>query len=178
MTPPITYDDVSQLLKYDPCSGALLWLPRPLGAFTSRRAHSTWTANYCGRPAGAVACADGYISIGVAGRFYKGHRLAWLLFFGCWSDEWLDHINGQRQDNRIANLREATPTINAQNIRWPRADSRTGLIGAFPCVGSRGYFSKIKVNGRQMYLGRFSNPEAAHAAYIAAKRQHHEGNTL
>lgn len=135
-------------------------------------------ARYCGKPAGAVSCADGYVSVPIDGRHYKGHRLAWLLFFGCWPDDLLDHLNGQRQDNRISNLREATPTLNAQNAHGPRSDSSTRLIGAFPCVGSRGYFSKIKVDGRQMYLGRFLNPEAAHAAYLAAKRQHHKGNTL
>jgi hypothetical protein len=119
---------------------------------------------------------NGYLSIALDGRGYQAHRLAWLYVHGTWPTQFIDHINGNRQDNRIANLRDVIPQVNRQNMRAPMPSNSAGLIGVTPVFNQ--WKAQIKLNGRQIYLGLFETPEAAHAAYVAAKRKHHPGCTI
>lgn len=122
---------------------------------------------------------DGYLIFMVDRRTYMAHRLAWLYINGEWPADLIDHINGVRSDNRIANLRQADKRLNAQNKKRARSDSKTGLAGAYfdRRWGGR-WFSNITTGGRRQHLGFFGSPEAAHAAYIEAKRRLHEGCTI
>lgn len=71
---------------------------------------------------------DGYLIVKVKGRQFKAHRIVWLLFHGCFPDREIDHINRNRADNRIENLREADRRIQHENTtRKPNAD--TGVVG-------------------------------------------------
>jgi len=87
------------------------------------------------------------------------------------ADMQIDHINGNRSDNRIANLRLAEPSENQQNYRGGYGVSgKTGAIWN----STRGlYESRIRVNGKQLFLGYFENAEDAHRAYLAAKQSLH-----
>ena len=87
-----------------------------------------------------------------------------------------DHINGIKTDNRIANLRSVSMTVNLQNMRKANRDSLSGLLGAHK---KRSHWeSRIRVDRKQIHLGIFETPEEAHAAYLAAKRLHHSGCTI
>lgn len=120
----------------------------------------------------------GYFRLWIDGRLYMRHRLAWLYVYGEFPAGQIDHINGIRDDNRIANLRDATPAINAQNTRGPRRDSSTGLRGVVWSKRERKYLAHIYVNKRSRYLGRFETAESAYAAYLTAKRELHPGCTI
>lgn len=162
MKPEITREEVAELLDYDPESGVF-----------------RWRADRGRAKAGTVAGADhsgGYCVIGIKGRVYRSHRLAFLLMEGKWPAGDVDHINGNRADNRWCNLRAVSRRVNMQNLKKARQDSTTGLLGVHPFRGQ--YIAKISVNGRERYLGLYDSPEVAHAVYVAAKRLHHEGNTL
>jgi hypothetical protein len=105
---------------------------------------------------------DGYLVIGIKRRNYAAHRIAWLYVHGCLptDDQVIDHINGDRDDNSIANLRIATHSQNAMNKR------RTGPILKGVTRHSSGrYQAQIVVGGKHRYLGLFETPEEAHAAY-------------
>lgn len=104
------------------------------------------------------------------------HRIAWLIYFGHWPDGDIDHINGDRSDNRIINLRDVSRTINLQNRRSPQSTNATGYLGVHR--DKRRYVAQIKTPDRNIRIGTFRTPEEAHAAYINAKRELHEGNTL
>jgi hypothetical protein len=91
--------------------------------------------------------------------------------------EKVDHISGERADNRYANLRPATDRMNAQNQRRPHREKRSGLPLGVEGVGDR-YRSQIGTRGKKLHLGTFDTPEAAQCAYIEAKRCIHEGSTL
>ena len=118
----------------------------------------------------------GYVTISVFGRQCSAHRLAWLYVHGTWPVADIDHINGNPSDNRAANLRDVSRRVNKQNQRRAHITSTSGMLGA---AADRGRWqARIRVDGKQRYLGNFDTPDLAHAAYLDAKRLLHEGNTL
>jgi hypothetical protein len=114
---------------------------------------------------------NGYRYISIDGRSYLAHRLAWLYVNGEWPSEQVDHVNGDRGDNRIANLRLATPSENGQNRKRPLSSNRVGLLGVFVDKGR--FVARICANGRTKHLGTFDSAEAAHEAYLLAKQEMH-----
>jgi len=121
---------------------------------------------------------QGYLRVTVDGRRYLQHRLIWFFVYGKFPSEQVDHIDGDRTNNAIANLRHVSNMKNAQNIRRAHRDSKTGLLGV--AATERGTWeARIQVNGRRTCLGStFKTPEEAHAVYLDAKRRLHEGCTI
>lgn len=117
--------------------------------------------------------ANGYVYIKIDGKSYMAHRLAWLDVNGEWPEVFVDHINGDRSDNRLINLRAATRELNAQNQRVAQKHNKLGILGVSP-YGEK-YYACIRVNGKTKYLGLHETPEVAHQAYLEAKRKYHEG---
>lgn len=114
----------------------------------------------------------GYQRIVVCGRQCLAHRLAWLIVFGVWPSGHLDHINRDRSDNRIANLRLATPSQNSANIGL-RKHSKSGLVGATFHKSAKKWRAVITHKGKQKHLGYFDTPQKAHVAYRDASRELH-----
>jgi hypothetical protein len=116
------------------------------------------------------------VRIGVGGRVYHAHRLAWLYVHGVWPAGDIDHINGDPLDNRLCNLRLVDRSVNMQNQRRARADSHLGVLG----VSARGgrFRASIAVRGERFSLGTFDDVHAAQDAYVTAKRRLHEGCTI
>jgi hypothetical protein len=115
------------------------------------------------RPAGHTR-KSGYVSIHIDGVEVKAHQLVWFLETGNWPNVLIDHINGNPSDNRIENLRDA---------------SASKLLGATWNKRLSKWQVQIKLaNGARKYIGLFECPNEAHAAYLAAKRIHHEGCTI
>lgn len=117
-----------------------------------------------GHPVGHLDPA-GYLRIDFFGVRILCHRLAWRLHHGEWPRLWVDHINRNKSDNRVSNLRLADGHQNAQN-RKVNASSRTGLKGVGVTSYGR-YRAHIHENGRRKHLGVFDTAEEAHAAYVA-----------
>lgn len=118
----------------------------------------------------------GYVCICVDKVVYPAHQLAWLYCFGIFPNGFIDHINGNRIDNRISNLRDVPRQTNNENIRRAKKNSKTGVLGVSPSRG--GWMAQISVNYKTIPLGRFASIDEAHAAYLTAKRALHRGNTL
>lgn len=125
-----------------------------------------------------AACANsaGYLRLKIAGRLYYAHRLAWLAVTGTWPSDGIDHIDGDHANNRWVNLRQASQRLNNENLRGPKGHNKTGRLGVER--NGPGFAARIRVRGRRIYLGTFSTAQQAHAAYLAAKREHHEGCTI
>lgn len=100
----------------------------------------------------------------------------WLYMYDCWPPQEIDHVNGDRADNRLCNLRLTDRFGNTQNIRKPRKDNVTGFLGVSPC--SNGFQAQISANKKEYHLGYFKTPEEASAAYQAAKRKLHSTCTI
>lgn len=156
--------DLRNLLDYNPETGLFIW----------RRSNSN--VSPAGSLAGRSINSDGYRQIVINRRFYKAHRLAWFYVHGVWPKQ-IDHINGVRTDNRLCNLRNVSSQQNAHNQRRPHRNNRSGFLGVSKRADGR-FQAEIRVSGKKRYLGAFPTAEQASAAYVAAKRQMHEGSTL
>lgn len=128
-----------------------------------------------GDVAGSKSC--GYLTIRILGRLYRSHRLAWLYAHGTWPISDIDHIDGNKSNNALANLRDVTATVNGQNQRRAHTRSSHGFLGVTR-HGKR-WAARITVDGKVRHIGgAFDTPELAHAAYVEAKRRLHEGCML
>lgn len=158
----LTAQRLRSLLDYDAASGAL-----------TNKVHRGVAR--AGAQAGALH-KDGCIVVRVDRRLYKAHRLAWLYAHGRWPTGEIDHIDGNRQNNSLCNLRDVARRVNQENVRTARSDNASGVLGVNKRGGS--YRARIRLGGRYVVLGSFPTVDQAHAVYVAAKRQWHEGNTL
>lgn len=153
------------LFEYDPERGVLVWRPRAA-------ASKTWNSRFAGKLAGGMD-AQGYINIGIGGALHKAHRLVWVFINGAIPEGLqVDHINRDRADNRIGNLRLATPGQNRQNAKL-RDDNRTRLKGVDFNRKAGNWRARISCDGRTRHLGFFSTPEEAHTAYKRAADELH-----
>ncbi len=146
----LTQSRLKELLDYDP----------ETGLFTRRVARGNQRA---GDTAGTLI--KGYIAILIDRKPYYAHRLAWFYVYGEWPKDEIDHINRRKADNQIANLREADRSQNMGNQK-PSSLSKSGLKGANWRSDTGRWRAKIKLHGRNHYLGYFSTPEEAHATYV------------
>lgn len=147
------------ILDYDPEGGGFVWR-------ASRRGTAAGTA------AGNVM-PHGYRRIGIDGRDYLEHRLAWLYVHGEWPGEEIDHVNLNPSDNRIANLRLATRGQNARNM--PRlSNNRSGFKGVSYFKRTGRFLARVSVDREVIYLGYFDDARLAHAVRNWAAEMLHE----
>lgn len=153
----VSQSRLAHLLDYD----------RETGVFTWRRPSSNRVQ--AGQAAGSLL-TNGYLNIAIDGRRYRAHRLAWLYVYGRMPEDQIDHINRNKLDNRIANLREATNLENHRNM--PRQKNNTsGIIGVSWCAYYQKWRAHITVLGKLIHL-KYSDSllEAASARKAAEIR--------
>ena len=152
-TPILTADRLRSLLRYDPDTGAFVWIRR--------------SGPRCSMSSEAGSCHRGYRRIRIDGRAYMAHRLAFLYVTARWPSALVDHANGDGLDNRWENLREATRAQNARNSvkrkPLPKGVSRAG----------HGYRASVSPNGKKVSLGTFDTPQEAAKAYAEAATKHY-----
>jgi hypothetical protein len=154
--------NIEDQITYDPTTGLFKWLnpvyPKRTG----------WIA---GSDDGS-----GYLCFKINGSKVKAHRLAWYLMQGKWPDNIIDHVDSNKTNNKLSNLRDVSLSVNQQNRKKAQINSLSGLLGV---KKNRSRWSAaIRLNGYQTHLGTYDTPEEAHAVYLEAKRKIHEGNTL
>lgn len=161
----ITAQEVRELFGYDEAAGQLFRLKALPGN---------------GRKAGSVVGCNhrNYLRCIIGGVRYAVHRLVWLHAYGEWPKWEIDHINGDGRDNRLCNLRDVPHKINGQNQRNARADNKSNRLGATWHKQSAKWRARICIDGGQQHIGSFDDAEAAHAAYVAAKRRLHVGCSI
>lgn len=165
-TPLLSVDQLRDIFYFDP-SGTLFY----------KRDSGRWGRVKAGSIAGGLR-KDGYLEVGLKERVFLVHHIIWALHTGYWPKKLMDHINGIRSDNRIENLREVCDRLNAENKHRHQSNNKLKLMGAYKRPKRNSFSAAITVKGITHYLGTFKTPEEAHAAYIAAKRVLHEGNTI
>lgn len=120
---------------------------------------------------------SGYLKFQIGGRRYLVHRVVWLLFHGDWPCFDIDHINGDRSDNRPVNLRDVPRAVNCQNkCRALVSNKTTGLLGAnYHASNGKRFRAQIWFAGKNHHVGYFDTAEEAHEAYVKAKAEFHPG---
>lgn len=120
----------------------------------------------------------GYYRVSIDSQRFMAHRVAWLHVHGRWPDHDIDHIDGNRGNNQLSNLRDVRNVVNRENMRGPRADNSCGYLGVVFHAQSNRWRARIQSHGRTSHLGMFDTPQQAHEAYVLAKRRIHEGCTI
>lgn len=158
---PISAERARELLCYDKDTGIFNWR-------VDRSNIKAGTEIKC--------LSNGYVQIQINSKGYRAHRLAWLYTYGEWPKLFIDHINGDRSDNRISNLRDVSAQINSQNVRAASRGSEAGLLGV--TANKKRWSAGVIVDRKRIHLGTYDTPEQAHEAYLVAKRRLHEGCTI
>lgn len=158
------------LLDYDAETGALTWRVRGPKWFAKDRDCEPWNARYAGKPAFTVQDTYGYLNGKIFSKRYLAHRVIWAIVHACWPEQ-VDHINGSKADNRIANLREVSNAGNAQNRKRPNTNT-SGVVGVVWHKQKQRWQAQIGVGDRMVCLGRFTDKDEAIAARKAAEVAH------
>ena len=155
--PALTAERLRELLHYCPESGVFVWR-------TSGSGRNNGEAGWVGE--------IGYRRIFVAGQEHKAHRLAWLYVNGLWPKGVIDHVDRQRANNRIANLRDVGVAENTQNsTNAGRGSSRHRGVYRSSIAGK--WRPEIKAFGQRKHLEYYATEDQAAEAYAAARQSLH-----
>lgn len=163
--------DLRRLFRYDPESGGIFWNARTRMDFNtppSEAKLTRWNAEHAGTEAFTRKTEFGYKYETALGKTLLAHRVAFAVTHDRHPADQIDHQNGDRADNRIANLREVSNQQNAKNQRR-RVTNASGTTGVFWSAAHGKWLAQIRSNGRCYSLGRHDDIEAAIAARKAAE---------
>ncbi len=155
----VAIDELRRILSYDSDTGVFTWKVRRKGTKKSRVA--------------GAKMSHGYVAIGIDGVDYTAHRLAWFYTNGHWPSGVIDHINGDKSDNRIGNLRDTNQVINMINVHSARSDSSTGVRGVSWHKQRNKYTARLQVGKKYLSLGLHDTIDQAKKAYDEAKLKYH-----
>lgn len=158
----MTQDELKARLHYDPETGVFTWKENP-----QRRAQ--WNATFAGKPAGSVI-DTGYVRIRIDDKGHRAHRLAWLYVHGYLPEE-IDHIDGDKTNNAIANLRSVTHSENLRNTR-KNTRNTTGIVGVTYRPSRNQWLAYITINRKRIHGGIFGTKEEAVKARKALERKY------
>lgn len=171
----LTADEARAIFNYDDATGVLTW-----------KCNRRTTKGYINARAGSQAGGKdkkGYLAMSFQPPrspkpiYYFAHRIIWLIVTGAWPTSEVDHVNGDKSDNRWQNLRHADDEINSQNRRHANRNNSTGFLGV--TIDKSGlYVSRIGHRRKLLVIGKYPTPQEAHKAYVEAKRRLHAGGTL
>ena len=160
----VTVDRLRELLTYQPETGILVW-----------------RVKYGNVDAGSVAgtlSSTGYLTVGIDGEKFRAHRVAWALWTGKWPVQTIDHMDGNRANNRAENLRCVSQSVNMQNIRKPTSRNTSGYLGVYWSERRGGWMAALSVDKKKKRWGPYSTSDRAYEQYLRKKRQLHDGCTI
>ena len=174
---------MKKLLRYEPDTGHIFWREWPIEMFADGKQSAEHNRNrlnsrisgkraFCQKSKQMAKNGSQYRSGFIFRRSFMSHRVAWVLHYGEWPAKGIDHINGDRGDNRIENLRLADPYENSWNT-GARVINTSGYKGVNWNASNNAWQSRITVQGKRIFLGHFQDRREAYAAYCAAAEKYH-----
>lgn len=164
----LTQKYLKSILDYNSVTGVFTWRQRPIDHFNSNHGHAVWNSRYPGTIAGTVT-VFGYWQIRINGKSYRAHRLAWFYIHGEWPKDQIDHIDGNKLNNRIDNLRKANNSENNRNVGLKKSN-KSGYKGVSWNNREEKWQVFIKLKGKNKNLGYFKDVIEAHKAYCKAAK--------
>lgn len=157
----IPVDLLRQILDYDPQTGALVWRKRPIHMFkagkqTQEHNAAMWNGANAGNVAFTAPTANHYRQGTIFGKRYLAHRVVWAIYHGEWPAEDVDHENGIRHDNRIANLRSVSRSGNMRNACKSKRN-KSGVVGVNWASREKKWCAAIGDNNGGKHLGYFKS---------------------
>lgn len=143
---------LNKLLRYDPETGSLFWRARPISFFEDPRIWRSWNGRYADTPAFTAIGTTGYRYGNIFNHKSRAHQVIWCMVHGEWPDV-IDHIDGDKLNNRIENLRSVSQFENMRNTKLP-SDNTSGAIGVFFDARTNRWQAQISENGKTKFLGR------------------------
>jgi hypothetical protein len=167
MSTPFEALELRKLLRYEPETGFLYWLARPASMFSCKCSQHRWNLRYAEQRALTAKMQNGYLKGTILNSQILAHRATWALVYGEWPQHQIDHIDGNKENNRIENLRDVPEALNHRNIARKRKttapyngvtqDKRTGR-----------WVARIQYGGLSRHVGVFDTvDEAIHARRVA-----------
>lgn len=156
---------------YDAASGHLIWKARPLHHFKNETGMKCVNARMAGLRAQSSLNGRYYIT-SINSKFYLCHRIVWCMHYGYWPDGDIDHINGNKLDNRIENLRFVDRSQNMSNVGMQK-NNKSGFIGVFWASRTRKWQAVVAHKKKNIYIGTFDCPVQAAKAYNEAVLKYH-----
>lgn len=153
---------------YDETTGVLTWKERPLTHFKAEARRKAFNTRYAGKP---LSARDnrGYIVTSLDTQKLKGHRVIWKLFYGEEPPPVIDHLNSNKSDNRISNLKAVTQLENLFNKQVQR-NNKLGVKGVSFDTRRQKFYSRVKIGAKIKWLGYFDNQSEAEKVYQEACR--------
>lgn len=162
-----TSEELNQHLRYEADTGRLFWKQRPVEYFSSERAAKSWNTRHANKEAFLSDNGKGYLIGTVEYQCYYAHRVIWCMTYGYWPAE-IDHINWDKSDNRLVNLRDVSHAENAANQPM-RANNTSGIPNVRWESGRGKWTVRIRKNGKRVSVGRFDCIARAMVAMREAK---------
>lgn len=170
-SPEVTIEMLRKLVAIDMETGALTWKPRPVELFANERAWKSWNSRFAGRQAFNTLSGNGYMHGALFNKKIYAHRIVFALVNGRWSEQSIDHIDGNRLNNRPLNLRDVDHRSNCLNQPIRKANT-SGFTGVSYDRTRGAYESYITSHGKKIALGRFATSAEAAIARAQANKTH------
>lgn len=168
----ITPEYLRECLSYEAEAGQLTWLRRPEAHFhagnkSPQHQAAIWNAKFSGKRAFCNLGSHGYLTGALSGKRMTAHRVAWAISHGAWPDGEIDHLNGDRTDNRLTNMRVVSRAENARNLKVSSGEMR----GVYWYGPTARWVAKIHHKGRMLHLGYFADRADAISARRHSERE-------
>ena len=153
----ITQEYLKSILNYDAETGIFTW--------KVNKSNRSKVGNIAGSK------FNGYVNIEINNKSYKSHRLAWLYVYGKFPENLIDHINANRSDNKISNLRKATYQKNSENYKTPKTNT-SGVKNVSWYKNLNKWVVSISVKSKKKTIGYFEDLELAELVAIEARNKY------
>lgn len=155
----VNQEELHKILDYDPLTGIFRW--------KVAKGYKIKVGSIAGSETGR-----GYLRIVIDNKKYMAHRLAWFHTFGEWPPKFIDHINGNKLDNKLSNLRLATRAENGYN-RPALKNNTSGVKGVYWHTGEEKWRGRMHVDGVEIQIGRWDSLDEARLAMEKARKDLH-----
>jgi hypothetical protein len=178
MKTELTAEYVREALDYNPETGDLVWKARPIWHFKDRRIMDSWNSRYVGLGAGTPVNPSSkdrnnyYLHMLLDKKSYLVHRIIWMHVHGSFPEEQIDHINNDRKDNRLTNLREATAAQNQHN-KPLQVNNTSGSKGLYFDKTAKSWLVRVNREGKTVFCERRKSREEAEKALREYREKEH-----